>query len=101
MRQGRDAMTDANVLRQLRASHQARREHSDALYAYAEGALGAVSTALDYVRTTRARLLGADGDRAAALASLDGIEASLLHAEGLVVPSYSQALETYPREATE
>lgn len=93
--------TTDTMLRQLRASHQSRREHSDALYAYAEGALGAVASALNFVRTLRARLLGADGDRANALASLEGIEASLLNAEGLVVQSCQQALETYPRETQE
>lgn len=93
-------MTDANVLRTLRASHQSRREHSDALYAYAEGALGAVGSALDFVRTLRSRLQGADGETAPVLASLTSIEESLLDAEGLVVTSYAQALETYPKEVT-
>ena len=100
MRLGREAMTDTNVLRQLRASHQSRREHSDALYAYAEGALGAVNTALDYVRTLRARLQGADGETAPVLASLVSIEESLLDASNNVVTSYGQALETYPKEVT-
>lgn len=94
-------MTDANVLRQLRASHQARREHSDALYAYAEGALGAVNAALEYVRTLRARIQGSDGNTALVLESLTSIEESLADASVLVVSSYSQALETHPREATE
>lgn len=89
------------TLRQLRASHQSRREHSDALYAYAEGALGSVASALNFVRTLRARLHGADGNTVQALVSLEGIEASLLNAEGLVVQSYTQALETYPKETQE
>ena len=91
-------MTDTSVIRQMRAVYQARREHSEALFVYAEGALGAVTSALNYVHTLRARIQGADGNTAPVLETLAAIEESLADASHLVVTSYTQALETYPKE---